>query len=113
MLRLIMVEFLCCKFIDSVDVHFSGERDLKDTILWGSTKEIIIKVTEIINGKKDKNYPIFSDLRIEQIFPQMKRWQQFQSANVAVDFRGRTISMQSTISTVSQPVKQTATIKLK
>jgi amiloride-sensitive sodium channel len=38
------------------DVPFAyGERDLKDTILWGSTKEIVIKVTEIINGEKKRD----------------------------------------------------------
>lgn len=43
----------------------------------------------------------------------MKQWQQFQSANAVVDFRGRMIEMQSTIFTVSQPVKQIATTRLK
>ncbi|KAG5670156.1 hypothetical protein PVAND_000437 [Polypedilum vanderplanki] len=41
------------------DVPFAyGERDLKDTILWGSTKEIVIKVTEIINDDTVHTIPI-------------------------------------------------------
>lgn len=41
------------------DVPFAyGERDLKDTILWGSTKEIVIKVTEIINDDTVVTIPV-------------------------------------------------------
>lgn len=41
------------------DVPFSySERDLKDTILWGSTKEIIVKVTEIVNDETVPKIPI-------------------------------------------------------
>lgn len=35
-----------------------GERDLRDTILWGSTKDIIIKVTEIINDETVLTIPV-------------------------------------------------------
>lgn len=35
-----------------------GERDLKDTILWGSTKDIVIKVTEIVNDETVVTIPI-------------------------------------------------------
>jgi acid-sensing ion channel, other len=41
------------------DVPYANvERDLKDTILWGSTKEIIVKVTEIINDETVVTIPI-------------------------------------------------------
>jgi len=41
------------------DIPFAyGERDLRDTILWGSTKEIVIKVTEIINDDTVPTIPV-------------------------------------------------------
>ena len=42
-----------------VDVPFAyADRELRDTILWGSTKEIVLKITEIINDPVVKDVPI-------------------------------------------------------
>lgn len=41
------------------DIPFAyGERDLRDTILWGSTKDIIVKVTEIVNDDTVSTIPV-------------------------------------------------------
>ncbi|XP_070504614.1 sodium channel protein Nach-like [Chironomus tepperi] len=54
------VEVQCPKNFSEILFKFraSCERDLKDTILWGSTKEIVIKVTEIINDDTVVTIPI-------------------------------------------------------
>lgn len=99
----------------------SGERDLKDTILWGSTKEIVIKVTEIINGK------LFDDSHANEFIAknslvlacmclfnkQMRRCQQYRLVSDDVGFRGRTIPTRSMSCIASRHARQIVTIKRK
>lgn len=58
-LKMMVMEDILIYVHHPKDVPFAySERDLRDTILWGSTKEMIIKVTEIVNDETVHLIPI-------------------------------------------------------